>query len=332
MPRAPSSAARMARTESGPRAGPLHRHGRASGFQKVQADDVLILLGRTVDFPATLQVGAVTEDGQRHGRERRQIDLTSVTIQHNVTAEEFDRMPKARSFQDRRAGRALGEPGRDRGRLPGERRQRRRERVHRRRRRHQQPGERRIASEHGVRVPAGSAGQDHRHLTRSTAARSAASSAPSPSPAATRSAARAHYYYIGSGLARRPGEAPGARPGNEHDRRPTSRTTSSRTSRTSSAAPLAGRSSATGCSSSDRISPRLVRPHQRLRVLERHRAGSDQARLRPYTQALRQSSVFDQQGPRVRHRAVSRRPRRPVYLPAYDSIGPNSGLELWSRA
>ena len=31
------------------------------GFQKVQADDMLILLGRTVDFPAKLTVGALTE-------------------------------------------------------------------------------------------------------------------------------------------------------------------------------------------------------------------------------------------------------------------------------
>ena len=30
------------------------------GFQKVQADDVLILLGRTADFPATLKVGGVS--------------------------------------------------------------------------------------------------------------------------------------------------------------------------------------------------------------------------------------------------------------------------------
>ena len=31
------------------------------GFQKVQADDVLVLLGRTADFPATLKVGGVSE-------------------------------------------------------------------------------------------------------------------------------------------------------------------------------------------------------------------------------------------------------------------------------
>ena len=32
-----------------------------SGFQKVQSDDVLVLLGRTIEFPAQLTVGAVSE-------------------------------------------------------------------------------------------------------------------------------------------------------------------------------------------------------------------------------------------------------------------------------
>src|SRR5262245_25815834 len=31
------------------------------GFQKVQADDVLVLLGKTADFPASLKVGGVSE-------------------------------------------------------------------------------------------------------------------------------------------------------------------------------------------------------------------------------------------------------------------------------
>jgi hypothetical protein len=70
-----------------------------SGFQKVQADDLLILLGRTVEFPAQLQVGALTEVVNVTGDVVKQVDLTSVTVQHNVTEEEFARMPKPRSFQ-----------------------------------------------------------------------------------------------------------------------------------------------------------------------------------------------------------------------------------------
>ncbi len=70
------------------------------GFQKVEADDVLVLLGRTVEFPAQLRVGNVSEVVNVTADAVRQVDLRSVTIQHNVTSEEIDRMPKARTFQD----------------------------------------------------------------------------------------------------------------------------------------------------------------------------------------------------------------------------------------
>ncbi len=69
------------------------------GFQKVQADELLVLLGRTADFPAVLKVGGITEVVTVTSDAEKQIDLRSTTIAHNVTAEEFDRMPKARSFQ-----------------------------------------------------------------------------------------------------------------------------------------------------------------------------------------------------------------------------------------
>ena len=51
----------------------------------------------------------------RHGDAEKQIDLRSTTIAHNVTAEEFDRMPKARSFQ----GIALTSPGVNQGDIEG---------------------------------------------------------------------------------------------------------------------------------------------------------------------------------------------------------------------
>ena len=65
--------------------------------------------------------------GDAEGRRRRaksspsaadaekQIDLRSTTVAHNVTAEEFDRMPKARSFQ----GIALTSPGVNQGDIEG---------------------------------------------------------------------------------------------------------------------------------------------------------------------------------------------------------------------
>ncbi len=69
-----------------------------SGFQKAEDTNVLILLGRNVDFSPTLQVGAVTEVVNVTGT-TPQIDPKSTTVTHNVAAEEFDRLPKARSFQ-----------------------------------------------------------------------------------------------------------------------------------------------------------------------------------------------------------------------------------------
>lgn len=77
------------------------------GFQKVEATDILVLLGRTVEFPAVLKVGSVTEVVTVTAESARQIDLRSVTLAHNVTSEELDRIPKARSFQ----GIALVAPG-----------------------------------------------------------------------------------------------------------------------------------------------------------------------------------------------------------------------------
>ena len=85
------------------------------GFQKSQADDVLVLLGRTADFPATLTVGGLSEVVTVTGDTKTQVDLRSTTVAHNVTAEEFDRMPKTRSFQ----GIALTSPGVNQGDIEG---------------------------------------------------------------------------------------------------------------------------------------------------------------------------------------------------------------------
>jgi hypothetical protein len=85
------------------------------GFQKVQADDVLVLLGKTADFPATLKVGGVSEVVTVTSDTKTQVDLHSTTVAHNVTAEELDRMPKTRSFQ----GVALTSPGVNQGDIEG---------------------------------------------------------------------------------------------------------------------------------------------------------------------------------------------------------------------
>jgi len=70
-----------------------------TGFQRMEAPDVLVLLGKTFDISPQLHVGEVTETVNVTAESTRQIDLTTVTRSHNVTAEEIDRLPKARSFQ-----------------------------------------------------------------------------------------------------------------------------------------------------------------------------------------------------------------------------------------
>ena len=58
-----------------------------------------MLLGRTFDINTQLTVGAQTETVQVVGEATPLIDTRSTVIGHNVSAEEFDRMPKGRSFQ-----------------------------------------------------------------------------------------------------------------------------------------------------------------------------------------------------------------------------------------
>ena len=69
-----------------------------AGFSVVERTDILVLLGRTFQLDAQLSVGALTETVQVVG-ETPLIDQRNTLIAHNVNAEEFDRMPKGRSFQ-----------------------------------------------------------------------------------------------------------------------------------------------------------------------------------------------------------------------------------------
>ena len=85
------------------------------GFQKVVVDDLIVLLGRTLTADAKLQPGVLTEVVNVTADATRQLDLTSVTLAHNVTAEEFDRLPKGRSFQSI----ALAAPGVNSGEIEG---------------------------------------------------------------------------------------------------------------------------------------------------------------------------------------------------------------------
>lgn len=85
-----------------------------SGFQKAQDDNVLVLLGRNIEFSPKLALGNVSEIVDVTGT-TPQIDVKTPTVAHNVTAEEFDRIPKARSFQ----GLALTAPSVNSGEIEG---------------------------------------------------------------------------------------------------------------------------------------------------------------------------------------------------------------------
>ena len=85
------------------------------GFQKVQLDDVIVLLGKMVGVDAELKTGQFTEVITVTADSTKQLDLASVVLQHNVTAEEIDRIPKSRSFQSI----AVAAPGVNAGEIEG---------------------------------------------------------------------------------------------------------------------------------------------------------------------------------------------------------------------
>jgi Carboxypeptidase regulatory-like domain/TonB-dependent Receptor Plug Domain len=84
-------------------------------FQKVVVDDAIVLLGRTLTVDAELRPGVLTEVVTVTSDATRTLDLGSVTLSHNVTSEEFDRLPKGRSFQSI----AMAAPGVNSGEVEG---------------------------------------------------------------------------------------------------------------------------------------------------------------------------------------------------------------------
>jgi hypothetical protein len=70
-----------------------------SGFARQEMPDVEVQLGRTFTVNATMKVGNMSEAVQVTAEAAPQIDTRSTVIAHNVTSEEFDRLPKTRSFQ-----------------------------------------------------------------------------------------------------------------------------------------------------------------------------------------------------------------------------------------
>ena len=70
-----------------------------SGFTPVERPDVSVALGRTFEVDTQMTVGGVTETVQVTAEASPLVDNRSTLIAHNVSAEEFDRLPKGRSFQ-----------------------------------------------------------------------------------------------------------------------------------------------------------------------------------------------------------------------------------------
>ena len=70
-----------------------------SGFATIERADISVVLGRTFELNADLRVGGLSEVVQVTGETTPLVDNRSTLIAHNVSAEEFDRLPKARSFQ-----------------------------------------------------------------------------------------------------------------------------------------------------------------------------------------------------------------------------------------
>ena len=85
------------------------------GFQAVAVNGVIVLLGKEHPVTAELQPGGVSEVVHVTGQAKHLVDLTSVTLVHHVTAEEFGALPKARTFQSL----AVAAPGVNSGEVEG---------------------------------------------------------------------------------------------------------------------------------------------------------------------------------------------------------------------
>ena len=70
----------------------------SAGFSSSEVPDVIVLVGKTLRIDAKLNVGATTQ-AVEVSDQALLIDTTTTQIAHNVTAEEFNRMPKSRTFQ-----------------------------------------------------------------------------------------------------------------------------------------------------------------------------------------------------------------------------------------
>src|SRR5690349_20415132 len=69
-----------------------------TGFAPAEVAEVLLPLGKRLRVDVTMQIASIQE-AVTVVEESPQIDLSSTTIGHSVSADEIDRLPKSRSFQ-----------------------------------------------------------------------------------------------------------------------------------------------------------------------------------------------------------------------------------------
>ncbi|HWR50952.1 MAG TPA: carboxypeptidase regulatory-like domain-containing protein, partial [Bryobacteraceae bacterium] len=86
----------------------------APGFQRFELRDVNLLVGQRLNVDAILELGSIEQTIQVT-EAAPLIDTSRTSIAHNVTAEEFDRLPKARTFQSL----ALASPSVNSGEIEG---------------------------------------------------------------------------------------------------------------------------------------------------------------------------------------------------------------------
>jgi hypothetical protein len=79
--------------------GRYHVRFQIDGFTPIEVPQVVVLLGKTVELSTVLTVGGLNEAVQVIGDTAPLIDWRTATVAHNVAAEEFDRLPKTRTFQ-----------------------------------------------------------------------------------------------------------------------------------------------------------------------------------------------------------------------------------------
>ena len=86
----------------------------AQGFKRKEVPDAILLTGRTLRVNATLELGDMTETVVV-SEAAQLIDTTSTMVAQNITSEEFDLLPKGRTF----IGAAILSPSVNTGQIEG---------------------------------------------------------------------------------------------------------------------------------------------------------------------------------------------------------------------